>query len=157
MTIPPTRSITKLNGERKAGKGPISSKASILTDPKKMAQLGFEEGIGFIPFASIGWGAIKAIRGDDTFPIPAPAAEVLAKDPEAATKALTDAAGDKTWLVQPHSRLLPTGRSLGARHGGVLCVRRKSGREVHRGCHSPPTVRDQGGSAVNQMHRESLP
>ena len=44
-----------LNGERKAGKGLLASQASMLHDPKKMAELGFEEGIGFIPFAGIGW------------------------------------------------------------------------------------------------------
>jgi HEAT repeat protein len=90
-----------LNGERKAGKGLIASQASILHDPKKMAELGFEEGIGFIPFAGIGWGAIKAIRKDDLSPIRAAAAKVLAQDPDpATTKALADAAGDDSWLVR---------------------------------------------------------
>jgi HEAT repeat protein len=90
-----------LNGERKAGKGLIASQASILHDPKKMAELGFEEGIGFVPFAGIGWGAIKAIRKDDSSPVRAAAAKVLARDPDpAATKALAEAAGDKSWIVQ---------------------------------------------------------
>ena len=66
-----------------------------------MAQLGFEEGIGFIPFAGIGWEAIKVIRKDDSSPVRAAAAKVLAKDPDpAATKALADAVGDKSWLVR---------------------------------------------------------
>jgi len=90
-----------LTGERKAGKGLIASQTSILKDPKKMAQLGFEEGIGFIPFAGIGWEAIKVIRKDDSSPVRAAAAKVLAKDPDpAATKALADAVGDKSWLVR---------------------------------------------------------
>jgi len=90
-----------LTGQRKAGKGLIASQTSVLKDPKKMAQLGFEEGIGFIPFAGIGWGAIKAISKDDSSPIRAAAAKVLAKDPDpAATQALADAAGDKSWLVR---------------------------------------------------------
>jgi HEAT repeat protein len=90
-----------LNGERKARKGLISSQASLLHDPRKMAALGFEEGIGFIPFAGIGWGAIKAIAKDDSSPVRAAAAKVLARDPDpATTKALTDAAGDKSWIVQ---------------------------------------------------------
>jgi hypothetical protein len=38
-----------LNGERKASKGLISSQASLFHDPKRVAALGFEEGIGFIP------------------------------------------------------------------------------------------------------------
>ena len=90
-----------LTGRRKAGKGLIASKTSILKDPKKMAQLGFEEGIGFIPFAGIGWKAIKVMRKDDSSPVRAAAAKVLAKDPDsAATKALVEAAGDKNWLVR---------------------------------------------------------
>jgi hypothetical protein len=90
-----------LNGERKAGKGLIASQKSILGDPKKMAQLGFEEGIGFIPFAGIGWGAIKTITKDDSSPVRAAAAKVLAKDPDpATTKALADAVADKSWLVR---------------------------------------------------------
>jgi len=90
-----------LTGQRKAGKGLIASQTSILNDPKKMAQFGFEEGIGFIPFAGIGWRAIKAISKDDSSPVRAAAAKVLAKDPDpATTKALADAAGDKSWLVR---------------------------------------------------------
>jgi HEAT repeat protein len=90
-----------LNGERKTGKGLISSQASLLRDPKKMAALGFEEGIGFIPFAGIGWGAIKVMTKDDASPVRAAAAKVLAKDPDpATTKALIDAAGDKSWIVR---------------------------------------------------------
>jgi hypothetical protein len=90
-----------LNGERKAKKGLISSQTSLFHDPKRMAALGFEEGLGFIPFAGIGWGAIKAIAKDDSSPVRAAAAKVLARDPDpATTKALTDAAGDKSWIVQ---------------------------------------------------------
>jgi len=90
-----------LTGQRKAGKGLIASQTSILNDPKKMAQFGFEEGIGFIPFAGIGWKAIKAISKDDSSPVRAAAAKVLAKDPDpATTKALADAAGDKSSLVR---------------------------------------------------------
>ena len=90
-----------LNGERKAGKGLIASQTSRLRDPKKLAELGFEEAIGFIPFAGIGWGAIKAIRKDDSSPVRAAAARVLARDPDpATTKALTDATGDNSWIVQ---------------------------------------------------------
>jgi hypothetical protein len=90
-----------LTGQRKASRGLIASETSILKDPKKVAQLGFEEGIGFIPFVGIGWGAVKAITKDDSSPVRAAAAKVLAKDPDpAATKALADAVGDKSWLVR---------------------------------------------------------
>ncbi len=90
-----------LNGDRKAGKGLIASQTSMLHDPKKMAEFGFEQGIGFVPFAGIGWGAIKAIRKDDASPVRAAAARVLARDPDpATTKALTEATGDNSWIVQ---------------------------------------------------------
>ena len=90
-----------LSGDRKASRGLIASEAAVLKDKKKMAELGFEEGIGFIPFAGIGWGAFKTITKDDTSPVRAAAAKVLAKDPDPATsKALDQAAGDKNWLVR---------------------------------------------------------
>lgn len=90
-----------LTGERKADKGLVASQTAILKDPKKMALLGFEQGIGFVPFADIGWVAFRTITKDDTSPVRAAAAKVLAKDPDpAATKALADAASDKSWLVR---------------------------------------------------------
>jgi lipid-binding SYLF domain-containing protein/HEAT repeat protein len=90
-----------LSEKRKGGKGLISSEMSTFSDPKKMAQLGFEEGIGFVPFAGIGWSAIKEVRKDDSSPVRAAAAGVLADDPDpATTKVLEQAAGDKSWLVR---------------------------------------------------------
>jgi HEAT repeat protein len=93
-----------LTGERKAEKGLIASETSKLSDPKKLAQLGFEEGIGYIPFAGVGWGAIKALTKDDTSPVRAAAAKVLAHDPDPGTsETLAKATGDKSWLVQAAS------------------------------------------------------
>ncbi len=90
-----------LNGQRKGSKGLIGSQVSTLRDPKKMAELGFEEGIGFIPFAGIGWAAFKEIRKDDSSPIRAFAAKALARDPDPTTTIeLADAASDKSWLVR---------------------------------------------------------
>ncbi len=90
-----------LTGERKGGKGLIASQTAVLKDQKKMAELGIQEGIGFIPFAGMGWRAFKAIHKNDSSPVRAAAAKVLAKDPDSATtKALADAAGDKNWVVQ---------------------------------------------------------
>jgi len=60
--------------------------------------------MGFIPFAGIGWGAIKALTKDDTSPVRAAAAKVLAHDPDPdTTKTLTESAGDKSWLVRAAS------------------------------------------------------
>jgi HEAT repeat protein len=90
-----------LTGERKGQKGLIASQTAVLKDPKKMAELGIQEGLGFVPFAGMGWQAFKVIRKGDPSPVRAAAAKVLAKDPDpATTKALADAAGDKNWVVR---------------------------------------------------------
>src|SRR3984885_1512599 len=44
-----------LTGQRKTSKGLVASQIAVLKDPKKLALLGFEEGIGFVPFAGMGW------------------------------------------------------------------------------------------------------
>jgi HEAT repeat protein len=90
-----------LTRRRKGGKGLIASRMSTLSDPKKMAQLGFEEGIGFVPFAGIGWRAIKEVRKDDSSPVRAACARVLAEDPDpSTTKVFADEAGDTSWIVR---------------------------------------------------------
>jgi HEAT repeat protein len=89
-----------LTGERKSTSG-ITGQTKVIHDPKKMAQLGIDAGVGFIPFGGLGWGAFKYFSKDDVSPIRASAAIVLAKDPdEQSGKALADATDDKKWLVQ---------------------------------------------------------
>jgi HEAT repeat protein len=90
-----------LTGERKTGAGLIAEQMKTLKDPKKMAQLGVEQGIGFIPFAGIGLSAFQTLRVDDVSPIRAAAAKILADDtdPESA-RALVKATSDKSWLVK---------------------------------------------------------
>ncbi len=90
-----------LSGDRKGSKGLIASQTAVLKDKKKLAMLGFQEGIGFIPFAGIGWEAFRTVTKDDSSPVRAAAAKVLAKDPDPASgTALEDATGDKNWLVR---------------------------------------------------------
>jgi HEAT repeat protein len=89
-----------LTGERKTGKG-LLAEAAAYKDPKKLAQIGFEEGLGFIPYGGIGWRAVKMVKKDDASPARAAAASVLAKDHDPdVTKALVNAAGDKNWVVR---------------------------------------------------------
>ncbi len=125
-----------LTGERKGGKGLIASQTAVLKDPKKMAELGIQEGIGFIPFAGMGWRTFKAIHKDDSSPVRAAAAKVLIRDPDpATTKALADAVGDKE-LGRAGSGAGGTRRtrgSLRSRHGGVVHVRRQRRGKI-RGC-----------------------
>jgi HEAT repeat protein len=91
-----------LTGERKSGKGLIAGQLDTLKDPKKMAMLGVQEGIGFIPFAGIGYEAIRTIMKNDSSPVRAAAARVLAQDPDpATTDGLVDVAlDDKSELVR---------------------------------------------------------
>lgn len=90
-----------LTGEKRASKGLIKEQLDTLKDKKKVAQMGFEEGIGFIPFGGIGYEIFKTVTKNDSAPIRAAAAKKLAHDPEPdAGKALTKAASDKDWRVR---------------------------------------------------------
>ena len=90
-----------LTGEKRASKGLIKEQLDTLKDKKKMAELGFEQGIGFIPFAGIGYEVFKTVTKDDSSPVRAAAAKKLAQDPEPdAAEALVKAASDKNLAVR---------------------------------------------------------
>jgi hypothetical protein len=91
-----------LTGETKTGTGLLDEQKKMLKDPQKMAQFGFETGIGFIPFAGIGWSTFKMLRKDDTSPILAASAITLADDPDPkSAAALVDASEkQKSWIVR---------------------------------------------------------
>jgi len=90
-----------LTGERKAEEGLVAQGMDTLKDTKKMAEFGFEEGIGFIPFAGIGYTAVKTLRKDDVSPVRAAAAAILANDPDPQSEqALVRASSDKSWMVR---------------------------------------------------------
>ena len=90
-----------LTGERKSGQGLLDQQRKMLSDPKRMAQFGFEQGIGFVPFAGIGYSTFKRATKDDSSPVRAAAAEVIAKDPDPKSgDALVTAASDKSWIVR---------------------------------------------------------
>jgi HEAT repeat protein len=90
-----------LTGSRKSGAGLIESHTKMLTDPKKLANIGFEQGVGFIPFGGITLSIIRRLTKDDTSPVRAAAAEVLITDPDPkTTEALKKAVTDKNWVVR---------------------------------------------------------
>jgi HEAT repeat protein len=91
-----------LTGERKGSKGLVASEVSTLKDPKQLAELGFEQGIGFIPFGGMGWEAFRMLSKDNATPVRVEAAKVLASDhDEESGYALGDAAtGDRNWVVR---------------------------------------------------------
>lgn len=90
-----------LTGERKAGDGLIAEQLDTLKNPKEMAKIGFSEGIGYIPFAGIGWDAYRTMHKKDPNPVRAVAATFLAHDPDpASARALVKATCDKDWIVR---------------------------------------------------------
>jgi HEAT repeat protein len=91
-----------LTGEQKTGTSLTEQQKKLLHDPKKLASLGFQAGLGFVPFAGMGLTAFKLLTKDDTSPVLAAAALTLAKDPDPKSgQALADAATQqKKWLVR---------------------------------------------------------
>jgi HEAT repeat protein len=91
-----------LIGERKGSRALVSGGLDTLKDPKKMAMLGVQEGISFIPFGGIGFTAVQTIMKDDSSPVRAAAARVLAEDPDPKTTdgLAEEAVNDKSELVR---------------------------------------------------------
>jgi HEAT repeat protein len=90
-----------LLGEKKTGEGLVDSQMKMLKDPKAMANMGFEVGMGFIPFAGAGYGVFKAVTKDDASPVRAAAATKLALDPDPKSgEALAKSAADSKWIVR---------------------------------------------------------
>jgi len=90
-----------LTGERK-GDGLIAEQMDTLHNPKELAMIGVEQGIGYVPFAGIGWDAWRYTHKKDPHPARAIAATLLAHDPDPkAGYALVKAAlNDKDWIVR---------------------------------------------------------
>jgi len=91
-----------LTGERKGGESLMEQQKKMLNDPKKLAGLGFQTGLGFIPFGGMGYSAFKLFTKDDISPVLAAAALTIAKDPDPKSgDALVNAAlTQKKWLVR---------------------------------------------------------
>jgi HEAT repeat protein len=94
-----------LTGTMRTNNGAIKEQVreqmKILHDKKKIAQLGLEQGIGFIPYGGIGYGVVKTLVKSDNSPMRAAAAKKLAHDPDPITgKALVEATHDKNPVVR---------------------------------------------------------
>jgi HEAT repeat protein len=90
-----------LTGEKKSGEGLADSQMKMLKDPKALANMGLEAGIGFIPFGGISYKVLKMATADAVSPVRALAAARLAGDPDPKTaQALVDATKDSKWLVR---------------------------------------------------------
>lgn len=90
-----------LTGQRKAKGSLLNRQMKLLHDPKKLAQIGIEEGLGFVPFAGMGYTAYRMLSKDEVSPVRAAAARALANDPDPDSgKALAEATTDKSWIVR---------------------------------------------------------
>jgi len=94
-------------GQRKSGEGLVAGQEkelnTLLHNPKDLAETAFEQGIGFVPFGGISYGAFKAIRdrGADATVVKATAYRMLAKDPDPRSgKALVAATTDQDWVIR---------------------------------------------------------
>lgn len=90
-------------GERKNDSGMIAQEMKVLHDPKQLAQMGLSEGIGYIPFAGIPWGALQTIMKDKKSGAAAKAALIsaLATDPGARTgKVLLTTSQNRNWVLR---------------------------------------------------------
>ena len=90
-----------LNGERKSADGFVASQISELRDPKAVAAMGLETGIGFMPFGGEAYEVYKRVRKDDVTPIRVAAAKELIADRDPKVDAaLTKACSDRKWSVR---------------------------------------------------------
>ena len=90
-----------LLGEKKSGDALLDSQLKMLKDPKALTKMGFETGIGFIPFGGVSYKVFKMATSDTVSPMRAVAAMRLAKDPDPKTKeGLRLSASDPKWLVR---------------------------------------------------------
>ncbi|MGC2110895.1 MAG: HEAT repeat domain-containing protein [Candidatus Korobacteraceae bacterium] len=93
-------------GQMKSG-GLVSSQEQklnqLLHNPKDLAETAFEQGIGFVPFGGLGFGAFKMIHdsGENAIVVKATAFKMLAKDPDPKSeKALITATTDQQWVIR---------------------------------------------------------
>ena len=90
-----------LNGERKSADGFVTSQMNELRDPKVVATMGIETGIGFVPFGGEAYEAFKRITKDDRTPVRVTAAKELATDRDPKIDAaLARACSDKKWPIR---------------------------------------------------------
>lgn len=92
-----------LTGQRKNDSGMVAQELKVVRDPKQVAEMGFNEGIGNVPFVSIGWDAVQSIMKDRRDGAAAKAALIsaLATDPNVRTnEVLLGASHNKNWVLR---------------------------------------------------------
>jgi HEAT repeat protein len=69
-------------GDRKSNSGMVQAQLDRLKDPKQMMELGFQEGLGFVPFGGMGYQAFKELTRKGGAQARAASARFLAHDPD---------------------------------------------------------------------------
>ena len=94
--------LARFSGDKKANEGLIQAQLNRLKDPKQMAELGFQEGMGFVPFGGMGVDAYRAMSKKDNAPVRAAAARILSMDPDSVTEdaLIQSALADKNVIVR---------------------------------------------------------
>jgi HEAT repeat protein len=68
--------------DRKSSEGMVQAQLDRLKDPKQMAELGVQEGLGFVPFGGMGFEAYRQLSKRNESPVRVAAARFLAHDPD---------------------------------------------------------------------------
>ena len=68
--------------DKKSSEGMIQAQIDRLKDPKQMAELGIQQGLGFVPFGGVGFDAYRELSKRNASPVRAAAARLLAHDPD---------------------------------------------------------------------------
>lgn len=90
-----------LTGERKGADGFVHSQINQLRDPRAVAMMGVETGIGFVPFGSEGYEVFRRAHKDDGTPVRVDAAKELVADRDPKIDAaLARACADKNPAVR---------------------------------------------------------
>jgi len=94
-------------GQMKSGAGLVASQEKalnqLLHNPKDLAETAFEQGVGFVPFGGLGFGAFKMIHdnGENATVVEATALKMIAHDPDPRSgKALVAATTDQQWVIR---------------------------------------------------------
>lgn len=109
-----------LMGDRKSSNGLIQSQLDRLKDPKQMMQMGFEEGISFVPFGGMGYGAWQELHRHDGANARAVAAGFLAHDPDQ----ITEDALIQTALADKNEEVRIAAVDALAQRGDPNCIER---------------------------------
>jgi len=68
--------------DKKSSEGMVQAQLDRLKDPKQMAELGVQQGLGFVPFGGMGFEAYRQLSKRNESPVRAAAARFLAHDPD---------------------------------------------------------------------------